>query len=184
MFVFQPLTTADIIEIVGITISLITGIIAIVISVKTLKQNSQMIEESTRPYVTIYSAKTNFQSPNFYLIMKNFGQSSALITSFDCDHDLADFSYREEFIPFSHIVGTSIAPGQSFSCTLHSQKLFKEPVILQFQIEYTANGKNYTESITINPKTQSELVQTRASTSGKELHVISYTLQDLVEKML
>ena len=35
-----PLTVSDVIEIVGIIASLITSIVAIAISVKTLKQNS------------------------------------------------------------------------------------------------------------------------------------------------
>ena len=55
------LALSDIIEIVGIIVSAIVSIVAIVISVKTLKQtqitneqNNRMLEESTRPYVTIY----------------------------------------------------------------------------------------------------------------------------------
>ena len=55
MFVSQPLAPSDVIEILGIIASLITSVIAIVISVKTLHQNSQMIEESTRPYIVVYS---------------------------------------------------------------------------------------------------------------------------------
>lgn len=45
------MTTTDIIEIIGIIASTTVSIVAIVISVMTLKQNSKMIEESTRPYV-------------------------------------------------------------------------------------------------------------------------------------
>ena len=44
MFVSQPLAPSDVIEILGIIASLITSVIAIVISVKTLHQNSQFIE--------------------------------------------------------------------------------------------------------------------------------------------
>lgn len=61
-------TISDVIQIIGILASLITSILAIVISVLTLKQNSKMIEESTRPYVAIYSKTTNFQSPQYYLV--------------------------------------------------------------------------------------------------------------------
>lgn len=49
MFICEPLTPADLIEIIGIIVSLITSVVAIGISVQTLRQNSVMIEESTRP---------------------------------------------------------------------------------------------------------------------------------------
>lgn len=48
------LSASDIIQIVGIIVSLITSIIAICISVKTLKQNSYVLQESTRGNICIY----------------------------------------------------------------------------------------------------------------------------------
>lgn len=184
MFTFQPLNTTDLIQIIGIFVSLITSIVAIVISVKTLKQNSKMIEESTRPYLVIYGSSTNFQSPNFYLVLKNFGQSGAIVQSFTSNLDLANYSYNENYVPFSHIAGTTIAPGQSFLCNLDTRKLYKESIILEFTITYAASNKLYTETFSINPKTYSDLVQTRASTKDAELKIISYSLQSLVERFL
>lgn len=184
MFICQPLTPADLIEIAGIVTSLITSIVAIVISVKTLKQNSDMIEESTRPYIVIYSRTTNFQNPNFYLVLKNYGQTGATIISLECDHDLKSFSYSENHIPYSHIPDTFVAPGQSYICTLDTSKLFAKDEKLHFTIKYAANGKTYSDSFVINPSADSDLLQTRASTANKELRNISYTLQDLVEKLL
>ena len=54
-FVLQ-LSPSDLIQIAGIIVSLICSLIAIAISLKTLKQNSKMIENSTRPYIGIYIA--------------------------------------------------------------------------------------------------------------------------------
>lgn len=184
MYVFQPLTPTDIIEIIGIIASLLTSIVAIAISIKTLKQNSTMIEESTRPYIVLYSQTTNFQSPSFYIIMKNFGQTGAVVTSIDCDHDLLQYSYNKKYTPFSHFPGTFVAPGQAFLCNIDKKKLFQNPVVFHFSVTYEANGKTYSDSFSINPKASSDLVQTRASTQGNELGIISYTLQDLVEKHL
>lgn len=184
MFISEPLSPSDIIEILGIVMSLVTSIIAIAISVKTLKQNSDMIEESTRPYVVIYSEITNFQNPSYYLILKNFGQSGAVITSLDCDHDLAQYSYSEQFVPFSNIAGTFIAPGQSFLCCIDSHKFLKESGVIHLSIKYKANGNIYSDSFNINPKAYSDLVQTRATTKNDELKIISYALQNLVEKQL
>lgn len=184
MFTFEPLTTTDVIQIIGIIISLITSIVAIVISVKTLKQNSEMIEESTRPYLVIYGSTTNFQSPNLYIALKNFGQTGATITSLSCNYDLRKYSYNSEYIPFSHMEGTTVAPGQSFLCNLNPCMVYEEPIIFEFSIEYLANGKTYSETFSVNPKAHSDLVQTRASTKDAELKIISYTLQSLVERFL
>ena len=178
------MSTSDIIEIIGIIASTIASIIAIVISVKTLRQNSNMIEESTRPYVVVYGNTTNFQQPNFYLIIKNYGSSGATITKFSCDHDLADFSYSTKNTPFENICGTFIAPGQSLMTNLRTKLLFNKEITLNCQIEYKTKSKTYSEKTDIVLKAYSDLIQTRAATTGKELKIISYALQDLAEKHL
>ena len=184
MFQCQPLTPSDVIEVVGIIASLVTSIVAIIISIKTLKQNSRMIEESTRPYVVVYSRTTNFQSPSYYFVVKNFGQSGAIVTSFKCDYDLSTCSYKKEHVPFAHFENTFIAPGQSFISNIDRLKFFDKQTELNFFVEYTANGVTYSDQFTINPKVDLDLIQTRAASPGKELHNISYTLQDFVEKLL
>ena len=120
----------------------------------------------------------------FYLIIKNYGSSGAIITKFICDHDLAEFSYRKEITPFKNICGTFIAPGQSFITNLKVPELFREETTLHFQIEYKTKHRTYCENIDVVLKPFTELIQTRAATEGKELKIISYTLQDLVEKHL
>ncbi len=184
MFQYQPLTPSNIIEITGIIVSLITSLIAILISLKTLRQNSTMIKESTRPYISIYSRTTNFQEPGYYLVIKNFGKSGAYITSLKCNYDLSKYSYKEDHVPFKHLNGNFIAPGQSFICNIDPLKLYKAPDLLHFSIEYKSNDTVYSDYFTIDPKADSDLIQTRAATPGKELRNISYTLQDLVEKQL
>lgn len=181
---FASFSISDWLTLIGIIASLTTSIVAIFISIKTLKQNSQMIEESTRPYVVICGKTTNCQNPNFYLMIKNYGTSGATITNFTCNYDLSDFSFSKDHIPFKHICGTYIAPGQSFLTNLDNKKIFDEERILHFTIEYKSDFKTYNENIDIVLKSYSELVQTRASTKDKELKIISYALQDLVEKHL
>lgn len=184
MFICQPLTPTDLIEIIGIVISLVTSVVAIVISVKTLKQNSAMIEESTRPYVVIYSQTTHIQSPKLYFIVKNFGQTGATVTSFECDYDLASCSYDNVNIPFRHLVGTFIAPGQSFITNVDPQKIFAESQQIHVSIKYMANGKTFSDSYVINPDVHADLVQLRSSSKEHDLRNISFGLQDLSEKFL
>lgn len=184
MCILSVLTITDLIEIAGIIISLVTGIVAIVISVLTLKQNSRMIEESSRPYVVVYSTVTNFQEPFYYLVIKNFGQTGALITNFEVNHDLSNFSYSKEHVPFSRLKNSFLAPGQSLCCSLDKSKLFENPVTLDFSIEYSANKKKYAETFSIDARLHSGQLHTRACTKDKELRNISYTLQEMAERML
>ena len=180
----MELTTSDIIQIFGILFSLITSIIAIIISVLTLRQNSKMIAESTRPYVVIYSKTTNFQSPSLYIIVKNFGQTGATISSIKSSPNISKFSIMENRIPFDNFSGTFISPGQSFICNIKTSAFYSQEDSLDFQIDYESNGKKYHDEYSISPNSEKSLVSVRASTTGKELRNISYTLQDLVEKQL
>lgn len=171
------------IEVISIIVSLLTSTIAIIISIKTLKQNSKMISDSTRPYVVMYSKTTNFQTHQLHLILKNFGQSGAVITQFECDFDLAPLSYNRK-TPFSNFEGVFIAPGQSFSTTLDVGKiqLYNQPIT--FEISYKNENIFYSDSFSIYLNAECSLVKTRACTKDKELKIISYALQDLVEKTL
>ena len=181
---FNSLSTDNVISLFGVIASLITSLVAIIISVITLKQNSRMISESTRPYVVMYSQSTNFQSPSLYLVLKNFGQSGATITKLECDFDLSLWSGINNKTPFSNFEGVFIAPGQSFLTNLYTAKVFEDPHPITFKISYKSEKKSYSDSFTINPSSLSDLVKSRAATDGKDLKIISYTLQDLVEKNL
>lgn len=66
----SSLSPSDIIQLLGILLSTIISTIAVIISVVTLRQNHQMVEESTRPYIVVYTAATDFQSPMYYLVIK------------------------------------------------------------------------------------------------------------------
>ena len=180
----SQMSISDIIQLAGISISLITSIIAIFISVKTLTQNSKMIQDASRPYLVIYSGVTDFQSPNCYLILKNFGQSGATITFFSCDHDLNKYSYSENLTPFKHINGKFMAPGQSLTCAVSPKELFTNPEPLAFHIKYEFSNNKYEDSFILNIEADNDMMHSRACSKDKELRTISYTLQDIAEKML
>lgn len=174
---------SDCINVVLCILSFILAVISVITVVVTLRQNHKMIQNSTRPYVVANAQVTNFQNPAFYLVIKNFGNSGAIIKEMVSDIDLRLVSYREEHTPFSNFDGTFIAPGQAVTCCLNPLK-FRENGIKGFNIKinYTDGLVNYSEEYYINYKAFTENVNIRASTDGKELKAISYALQDLVEK--
>lgn len=177
------MSISDWINVILCILSFVLAVISVVTVVVTLRQNHKMIQNSTRPYVVAEAQVTNFQSPTFYLVIKNFGNSGAVIKEMECDIDLRLVSYREEHIPFSNLNETFIAPRQAITCCLDSLK-FKENKIKGFniRIKYTDGLMDYSEEYYINYKAFIFSVNVRAATQGKEMMTISYALQDLVEK--
>lgn len=177
---------SDIIQLSGIIVALITGIISIIISIKTLRQNSKMIEDSTRPVISIYSEYINPGIPQFYIVVKNFGQTQAIITKFDYNFDFVN----NQAYPISNnkkdylkdLVTASLAPGQSKICCLDYAKI-NTPVT--FSIEYKSPTKTYNEDFTINLKAGVAMVTSKSDTKDNDvLKTISYTLQEMLQKKL
>ena len=168
-------------------LSLLLAVISVITVVITVIQNHRMIEASTRPYISIYDAVTNFQSTNYYIILKNCGNSSATITSFETNYDLLNYveTSSRPRRPFEHIVGTTIVPGKSVTCLVSLKKLLNDTNLLEFKISYKSPaGKFYSEQINLNLQALTDSLIKRASTKDSELKIISFTLQDLVEKQL
>ena len=61
---------------------------------------------------------------------------------------------------------------------------YVDPKPITISIAYEANKRTYTDSFVLNIKADSDLIHSRAASKDKELKIISYTLQDMVEKML
>lgn len=164
-------------------ISSLIALIAVVISIATLQQNRNMLEESTRPYIVVYVTETNFQSPTKYLVVKNFGQTGALITKFKTDPDLLFYSRVDNRRPFGKIENSFLAPGQSHVCNIDFEKA-RRNCNVSFEIMYETKFKTYADSTTLSLIAESDNLTSRASTENKELEIISYTLQSFVERQL
>lgn len=178
------LSTSDIIQLGGIIFSTLIGVIAIIISVITLRQNHQLVQESTRPYILIYTGITYFRDPNYYLIIKNFGQTGAQITDFSCDYDLSICSYSPTHPPFSHIVGAFVAPGQSLVYIVDPQRLLKDTRLLKMSISYRADKQIFNDTFSLNLDADADMMRSRVSNGTDDLKLIAFALQDISEKML
>lgn len=179
------MTITDWINLSLSTLSLILAIISVVTVVITLKQNNKMIESESRPYIAIYGDMTNFANLQFYIIIKNFGKSGAIIKDFSCDVDLTKYNYGITVTPFECIKGTLIAPNQNIVCSIDNKKLAADNIsILNFNIIYEFCGKTYNEKYPVNYAAFRKNLTTKTSTNGKELQTISYTLQEMVQKDL
>lgn len=173
---------STIVNIVLCVLSFVLAAISVVTVVITLRQNSVMIEESSRAIIGIYGEAINPGSPMFYFVIRNFGRSLAVITKFETDFDFSNcygFSTDTDFL--SGLNGCSIAPGQSRICRLNYDSITRP---ITFKLEYRSIGKTYSEQMTIDLKAGVAMVNPKIATTDRELHAISYTLQEMLQKKL
>lgn len=174
---------ATIVNIMLCVLSFILAAISVVTVVITLRQNNKMIEESTRPVISIYTEEINAGEPFFYLVVKNFGQSPAYITKFEYDFNFNGcYKIRNDKDYLKKLTKSVLAPGQSRICMLDYAKIDKE---VTFIISYQSSVKiSYTETFTIDLKAGVSMPYGKVATEGKELRTISYTLQEMLQKNL
>lgn len=179
---FAQLSASDIIQLLGMAASFLTALIAIIISLISLHQNSKMIKESTRAVISVYSQSINTGMPMLFIVIKNFGNSAAIIHKFDYDFDLSNcygFNSSQDYL--KNLVGSTLAPNQSRICRLDYEKL-AQPVT--FKIEYQSGRKKYRDSFTVDLKAGTDMLISKTATEGKELKAISYSLQEMLQKNL
>lgn len=178
------LTPSDVIEICGIIASLITSIAAIVISVKTLRQNSKMIEESTRPNIQIYPV---YMNSILYIVIKNYGASEAYIDQIDCNHQFSPNETMGDKLGadiFSRVKGAILSPGYAIKCPLIAHEITDDDFC--FHLLYHSAEKSYETEFHFNVSANApfaDLYPTSHSTDG-HLQNISRELRDIVKTRL
>lgn len=117
-----------------------------------------------------------------YLVIRNFGNSQAVITKFNSDFDFKDcYYFNAPRDSLSELTNCSIAPGHSRICTIDYNKITK-PVT--FDIEYLSGDKIYSDSFTVDLKAGIDMPVSKTATENKELRTISYELQEMLTKDL
>ncbi|MCI8595122.1 MAG: hypothetical protein HFF09_07730 [Oscillospiraceae bacterium] len=174
---------ATIINIILCVLSFILAAISVITVVITLRQNNKMLEESTRPFISVYTDEINAGNPFFYLIVKNFGKSPAYITKFEYDFDFNGcYKIRNDKDYLKELNNAVLAPGQSRICMLDYAKIDKD---VTFTLQYHSGAKKvYSEKFTIDLKAGVSMPYGKVATEGKELRTISYTLQEMLQKSL
>lgn len=194
--VLSSLSLSDMIEIIGIIVSTAVSIIAIIISVKTLKQaqitneqNNRMLEESTRPYIAIYLDTITICEQSSFFVLKNFGQSSAKITLFEFDSILRTLETGQKKgnillnEQYDTVEGLTLAPGQSKMMLCEVTKIPKD--ILTFKIGYVSSEKYYEESFDLNVKNYCHIPVPRPKShipEGNERQVQS--LREIIDRLI
>ena len=179
----ENLSVSDQIQLLGIITSLTVSIIAIFISLATLRQNSKMLESASRPIVSIYVDSITVCEQTSYFVLKNFGASPAKITTFKYDSILKETTQKFSLLcsQFDFVEGIILAPGQS-----KLLDLTKLPVDnVRFNIVYSFGEASYSEVITLNVKNYIHLPVTRNSSHTlPETEREVQTLREMLERSM
>lgn len=178
------LTPSDVIEICGIIASLLVSIVAIAISIISLRQNSRMIEESTRPNLQIYPV---YMNSILYIVIKNYGASEAYIDQIDCDHQFSPNETMGDKLGadiFSRVKGAILSPGYAIKCPLIAHEITDDD--FRFHLLYHSTEKSYEAEFHFNVSANApfaDIYPTSHSTDG-HLQNISRELRDIVKTRL
>ena len=175
-------------------VTALTAIVSVCIARRTLEQNSKNIEASTRPYIKPYLAVTNVQTVAYFLVIKNFGTSSAKIINFKTDVNWEQFVYEDLGIPFQNIENSELPPGHkvyTYFDPLKTKRFLEEtdkrPFTFSITLTYESEaGHVYTEKTTINMHLYSDLCFARPSQPDDEysLKMIANGIIELGEQKL
>jgi len=171
----------DLSDAIGIGVS----IIAVIISVLSLKQTQHSIEQANRPYVVVYKdyiqVLNNIQE---YIIIKNFGKTGATIDCLEFNPNYKDY-WRDRNV-FENIGNNFIAPSQSISTIISSNVDEDKDGITEVTIYYHNGKKKYQETIVLNEELTHDFVFAKSNPTSKDTieKVIAKTAQEILRKRL
>lgn len=163
-------------------LSFVLAAISVITVVATLLQNNKMIENSTRPYVTIYFDYAQMGTPTGFFVVKNFGATSALILSLSYNEPIKSHPTVLSDLPamFDGLLGNFVAPGQKFLIPFRLHEYSGEPAV--FDITYKAGKKVYSEHLEINVVNYGKFVKPRIKDDANKS--ISYPLHEIAERLM
>ena len=180
------MTINEIINIILSSIVAFTAIISIIIAIMTMKQNSKMIEESTRPIINVYS---KYSDGILYIIIKNLGQSIAFIDNVETDFYIEEENNMVEGNPFSNLKSGSLPPNSSRVCPLISHTLKTRK--FSFKISYHSTTKKYIEHYIVDCDAENPFPDAHTTIQNKQnsdvvraLEAVAHTLQDIYKTKL
>lgn len=189
----QFISLSDVIQIFGIFASLITGTVAIFISLKTLSQSSESIqlsaksiEDSTRPFISVYIDTITICEQKSYFVLKNFGASPATIIRFDYSSALKNTKQANPMFQnqFDYIRELTLAPGQNKLLEYDFTRLNGDTVT--FKIGYITTSKlYYEETITLNVKHYIHIPIGRPSSSKPDWNErLAHSAREIIERIM
>lgn len=156
--IFNDLTVSDQIQIISIVASTTISIVSVLIAVFTLRQTNKITKEANRPYISIsleYITVTALK--DIYLVIKNHGQTGAIINSITFSRE-PDFLLGAQI--FENLTNSFIAPTQTISTNCNFED---SPEPITVFIEYSQGRTVYKEQFPLNPKAVQNIIYSQTS---------------------
>lgn len=168
-------------------LSLAIVVISIWVAISTLKQNSKMIEDSTRPYIGLTGEHVNNSATEYKLVLKNYGSTEAFIREIEFVgvNLRGSLPVKTDREPFEHLVGSSVLPSQSFICILNGAIVDDLPHNIETRIKYDSSaGKTYESTFNVPLGAYCDIPSGRVYDRKEPYKTIAFTLQTIADKML
>ncbi len=183
------MTISDKIQLASVIVSLVIAVGSAILSCINIQLSRKALEESVRADIQIYVDATYFEKTSRYLILRNFGHTTAVIEEFATEPEV-DWKkcsvLPEVTVPFSHIKGMSIGPGQAFQIPIIYNKFKEVAPIVTFTIVYKSGKKTYREQIPIKVEAQEDFPKKAQSCDSldKSLETLAKTIQNAFVRRL
>lgn len=171
------------------TLSFLLTIISLIFVILTIWQNNKMLEEASRPNITIFFDSIVTTERNNFFVLKNFGATSGTITKFVFTDELSASTQKHTLLneQFDCVKDMVLAPGQRVLFP-YDVGILKSDYV-RFEIEYKSNfsSKKYTETVNINVKNMNHIPIARLNDTvakTKFESILLNLLQDMSEKNL
>ena len=187
----------DAVLLISTIVTALTSVVAVIISIVTIRQSNKIQEEATRPDINISYENINFGKVYGHFIIKNSGKTGAKITRFEHDVKFIEketpcntLIYRlvkrtEE--AFEYVEGLYLAPNQKFLFLYVNPET--EEDLIKFKITYESSTTQYVSESTmrlINYYNMPELLAHAERKNGEENYerAIANILKEISTKRL
>ena len=157
---------SDIINIISIIASTSVSIVSIYYSHKAVKiasdankLTSEITEEANRPVIVAYLDTIEINDFHKYLVIKNFGNTSATILDLKFSKDVDTLGFN-----MSSLIGYTMAPSQKFMHILDND--LKDTIAVNI-IYKNQTGKTYDEEYLVKTDATSKLLWIGSSDTDK-----------------
>lgn len=173
---------SDIINIISIIVSTSVSIISIYYSHKAVriasdanKLTSEITEEANRPVIVAYLDTIEINDFHKYLVIKNFGNTSATILDLKFSKDVDTLGFN-----MSSLIGYTMAPSQKFMHILDND--LKETIAVNI-IYKNQTGKTYDEEYLVKTDATSKLLWIGSSDTDKTSKLLKNSAEAIIKSL-
>ncbi|GEO63007.1 hypothetical protein [Companilactobacillus nantensis] len=165
----------------------VSAIVALIISTIAIVQTNRTIYDSNKPYISFFFDYIQvLDDVHQYIVVKNFGKTRATIKKVTLNPKVQNEMTKD--IVFSHLEGTSLAPGQSFTATFSSNAFTntdRNHLDFTIHVEYEDElHKLIKDDFFMTQRNKKDMFFTKSTTNIAMNETVSRTAEELLRKRI